>query len=258
MKKSILVLLAVVLFAGTWATNALAVGGLDKLSVDLEVDYASRYIWRGIDLIPDNQPAVQPWLNLGYAVTDKLTVNYLLWADYRLVSGADPADRGGETDNDWDEFDHVGYLTYDLNDTYSFELGYILYYLPSLTNTQEVYGGVTMALPYDLSTSLYVYYDFDSDTPDGIYAKWAVEGTRKITEYADFVASAGLGYMNYEDEFEDGLADLPLSAGISVDLGHGLSTFVSVNYSFTLDALRDNGLNNKNEGWVMTGLALSL
>ena len=243
---------------------------MDKFGLDMEVDFASRYIWRGIDLIPDNQPAIQPWLNASYALTDKLTLNYLFWADYRLVSGGDPPDRN----NKFDEFDHIPYLTYALNDTYSFELGYILYYLPSLTNAQEIYGGVNIALPYNLATSLYLYYNFDDGHPDdnghvdkigdgldGVYVKWKVDGSLPLSDHANLNGSVGLGYMSYDQygaDFKDGFSDLPISIGVSTDLGHGLSASISANYSVTLDALRDNGWNNKNEGWVMAGIAYSL
>lgn len=253
MKKALLLLVAAVLLAGTWSTSARAEAG--ALSGEVGVDYASRYIWRGIDLIPDNQPAIQPWFTVGYGLTDKLTINYLFWADYRLVSGADPEDRDGETDNDWDEFDHVVSLTYEHDDTWSFELGYILYYLPSLTNTQEIYAGATMALPYNLSTSLYVYYDFDDDTPYGTYTKWSVDYSRELTDFAEVSASVGLGYMHYSGDFDSGLSDLPLSLGLTFDLGKGVSAKLSANYSFTLDALDDNEINDKDEAWLMAGMS---
>jgi len=259
MKKALLLLVAAVLLAGAWSTSAMAEAG--KLTGEVGVDYASRYIWRGIDLIPDNQPAIQPRFSLTYGITDQLSVKYLFWADYRLVSGADPEDRGTETDNDWDEFDHVPSLLYTLNDTWSFELGYIWYYLPSIPNTQEVFGGATMALPQNHYTSLYVYYDFDKDNPDGIYVKWTIGGSQPINDYAKCFYSAGLGYMDYDHrnsgDFDAGLADLPLTAGIAVDLGKGLSATISGNYSFNVDALDDNDLNDKDEAWLMTGLAFA-
>jgi hypothetical protein len=254
MKKALLLLVAAVLLAGAWSTSAMAEAG--KLTGDVGVDYASRYIWRGIDLISDNNPAVQPRFSLTYGITDQLSVKYLFWADYRLVSGSD---RTEENDNDWDEFDHIPSLLYTLNDTWSFELGYIWYYLPSIPNTQEVYGGATMVLPKNHYTSLYVYYDFDKDNRDGVYIKWAVGGSQPITDYAKCFYSAGLGYMDYDhrnsDDYNAGFSDLPLTAGISIDLGRGLSASISYNYSFTFDALRDDGANYKNEGWLMTGLA---
>ena len=256
MKKALLLLVAAVLLAGSWSTSARAEAG--ALSGEVGVDYASRYIWRGYDLISDNNPAIQPWFTVGYGLTDKLTVNYLFWADYRLVSGSD---RTEESDNDWDEFDHVVSLVYEMDDTWSFDLGYILYYLPSLTNTQEVYAGATMALPYNLSTSLYVYYDFDDDTPYGTYTKWSVDYSRELTDFAEVSASAGLGYMSYSEGFDSGLSDLPLSLGLSFDLGKGVSASMSANYSFTLDALKDNRdddgyrLNDKDEAWLMVGMS---
>ena len=258
MKKSLFLLVAAVLLVGAWSTSARAEAG--KLTGEVGVDYASRYIWRGIDLISDNNPAVQPRFSLTYGITDQLSVKYLFWADYRLVSGSD---RTEEDDNDWDEFDHVPSLLYTLNDTWSFELGYIWYYLPSIPNTQEVFGGATMALPHNHYTSLYVYYDFDKDNPDGIYVKWTVGGSQPINDYAKFFYSAGLGYLDWDhrrpegDDFDAGLCDLPLTAGIAIDLGKGFTATISGNYSFTLDALDDNGLNDKDEAWLMTGLAFA-
>jgi hypothetical protein len=168
--------------------------------------------------------------------------------------GDDVIDRD-ERDNDWDEFDHVVSLTYDHNDTFSFELGYILYYLPSLTNTQEVYAGATMALPYNLSTSLYLYYDFDDDTPYGTYAKWTVDYARELNEFVEVFSSVGLGYMSYSEGFDSGLADLPLTLGLNLNLGKGVTAKISANYSFALDALEDNDLNDDDEAWLMVGMA---
>ena len=227
----------------------------DKFSLDVEVDYTTRYIWRGMDLIPDNHAAVQPWFNVSYAITDKLTVNYLGWGDYRLIDGSD----SDVIDNDWDEFDHVPYLTFTLNDAVNFELGYIYYYLPSsVNNDQEFYGGVNLALADNLSTSLYVYYNFDSGSADGVYAKWALDFSEPLSEWATFNAGAVVGYMNYDDGFDDGFADLPLSAGVTIDLGHDLTMSVTANYSVTLEALRDNDLNHENEFWILTGLSYSM
>lgn len=252
MKRSLVLLLTVLMMLGALATSAMAEAG--KLSGEVGVDYASRYIWRGIDLISDNNPGVQPRFSLSYGITDELTVKYLFWADYRLVSGSD---RTEENDNDWDEFDHIPSLIYTPNDTWTFELGYIWYYLPSIPNVEEVYVGASMALPHNHYTSLYVYYDFDSDTPDGVYVKLAVGGSQTITDYANCFYSAAIGYMDYDDGFDDGFADLPLTAGISIDLSRGLSASISYNYSFTLDGLDDNGLNDKDEAWLMAGLAYS-
>jgi len=267
MKKVLLLLVAAVLLAGSWSTSARAEAG--ELSGEVGVDYASRYIWRGLDLIEDNNPAIQPWATVGYGLTDKLSISYLFWADYRLVSGSDR--EGDDAENDWDEFDHVVTLTYEMDDTWSFDLGYIYYSLPSVSgsNAEEVYGGATMALPYNLSTSLYVYYQFDSGNPYGTYTKWTVDYSRALTEFAEVSASVGLGYMHYNrtyggEDFDSGLSDLPLSMGLSFDLGKGVSAKISANYSFSLDALEDNQFepggsdyNDKDEAWLMTGLSYS-
>ena len=252
MKKIALMLLVLVCLTGT------AMAG-EKFSLDAGVDYSSRYIWRGMDLIEDNQAAVQPWFSTGYAVTDKLTVSYLFWADYRLIEGDDKANR----DNDWDEFDHVISMNYAFNDNVSFDLGYIYYCLPDgawvsgTNNDQEVYGGVNVALADNLSTNVTVYYNFDRGSADGIYAKWSLDASKALTDTAEFSASAGIGYMDYDNGI-NGFADLPLSTRVSVDLGHGLGMYVSANYSFAFEAVRDNGADYENEAWVMTGLSYSM
>ncbi|MBW2185771.1 MAG: hypothetical protein JRG71_04975, partial [Deltaproteobacteria bacterium] len=204
MKKISLMLLVLVCLSGT------AMAG-EKFSVDAGVDYASRYIWRGMDLIGDDNGAVQPWIDGGFAITDKLAVHGLFWADYRTVDG----DYG-------DEFDYVLYGTYDLNDTLSLELGYIYYYLPANAwddgfRDQEFYGGISAALNDYLSTSFYVYYNFDNDSNDGIYAKLAFDGAKSLTETAELFGSIGIGYMDYDNDFDAGFSDLPLSVGVSVD-----------------------------------------
>lgn len=255
MRKLFVLLYASLCISILWSANALAG---DTFSLDVGADYASRYIWRGLDLIPNNQPAVQPWFNLGYAMNDKLKVNYLLWADYRLVSGGEAADRDGETDNDWDEFDHCFFMTYDMNERVSLELGYIWYYLPSINDAHEVYGGVNVSINEYLSTSLYAYYNVETDDNDLYYIKVALDGTLPLSDHAELFGKIGLGYMDAASGFKGGLSDMPLSVGISTDLGRGLSMYVSGNYSVTLDSLRDNDLNHNNEAWVMTGLSFSM
>lgn len=251
MKKIVLMLLMMVFFSGT------AMAG-EKLSIDAGVDYSSRYIWRGMDLISDDNGAVQPWFDVGYSLTDKLSVHYLFWADYRLIDG----DYDFGDDNTWDEFDHIGYLTYDINDTLSCELGYIYYYLPANAwddgfRDQEFYGGISAALNDNFSTSVYVYYNFDNDSHDGIYAKWSIDGAMALNDHVELYGSVAAGYMDYNDG-QNGFSDIPATVGLSVDLGHNMAMYVSANYSLSCEALRDVGSNDENEAWVMSGLSYSM
>jgi hypothetical protein len=225
-----------------------------KLSLGIEVDYASRYIWRGFDLLEDNSPAVQPSAYIEYALTDKLSLGYSVWGNYRHIS--DNPDFEGE-DNDFNEFDHEFYLNYAVNDTVGLEFGSIYYYYPSTpsgTNTQEVYAGVSVALNDYFSTGFKLYYDIDE--ADGIYANLSVDAEYPLSDAVKATASAGLGYMDYDNDYfvEGGISDfsdLPLSVGFSVDMGHGLSSFMTVNHSFSLA----DEVNNKDESWLMAGVA---
>ncbi len=225
-----------------------------NLSLGVGVDYASRYIWRGFDVLEDNSPAVQPSAYLEYALGDQLSVGYFFWGNYRLVS--DNPDFAGE-DNDFDEYDHEVYLNYALNDNVDVELGYIYYYYPSTpsgTDTQEVYAGINVALNDYLSAGLKAYYDFDEG--EGVYANLAIGAEYPLSDAVSATASAALGYMDYDSDYyvEGGISDfsdLPLSVGFTVDMGHGLSSFTTVNYSFTLA----DEINDKDEGWVMAGIA---
>jgi len=254
MKKIALMLLMVVGLSGT------ALAG-DKFSLDVGVDYSSRYIWRGMDLISDDNAAVQPWVDAGFSITDKLAVHGLVWADYRLIDGDYGSDL--DSDNDWDEFDYVGYLTYDFSEVVSFELGYIYYYLPDgawdggVKENQEFYGGVSLALNDYFSTSIYAYYNFDSDYADGIYAKWSLDGATALNEHVELFGSVGFAYMDYTDGV-NGASDLPVTVGLSFDLGHSLAMYVSANYCVTFDGIRDNDLNDENEAWLMSGLSFSM
>lgn len=255
LKTLVLMVGVVVCVLGGLTSAALAEEeAASSLSLGVEVDYASRYIWRGYDLLEDNSPAVQPMAYVDLALSDSLSVGYFFWGNYRLVS-ANPDFEG--LDNDFDEFDHELYLSYALSDTVSLEAGYIYYYYPSTpegTDTQEVYAGVTVGLNDYLSTRFKVYYDFDEG--EGIYANLALDAEYPVSDTVTATASAALGYMDYDsDYFAEGgiseLSDLPLSVGFAVDMGHGLSSFTTVNYSITLA----DELNGKDEGWLMTGIA---
>lgn len=229
---------------GFWSFNALADEEESALSVGIEVDYASKYIWRGFNLYGDSNPGVQPSAYLEYAVNDELSVGYSIWGSYNV------------DESDLDEVDHELYLNYALNDSVGLELGYILYRYPSASayNTEEIYVGASLSLNDFFTASFKV--NFDTDEADGYYANLKLEGEYPLNDIFTLNGSAALGYMNYDNDYyvEGGISDfsdLSLILGVSADFGNGFSSFATLNYSVSLA----DEVNEDNEAWVVAGLA---
>lgn len=248
------------------AAPAWAIGPVD---VGLGADYVTRYIWRGYDLVPDNNPAFQPSGSVGFSPMEGLDLSAAVWASYGL---SDSSDKASRDKNEWDEIDYTVGLDYAITDTLSVSLGHIYYFFPQvsdsdLNDTKEVYVGVSMGLPYDLSTGLTVYYDYDNGK--GIYANWTIDYSRSLSEAVAVAAGFNVGYVNYTEDAEDDgfyvdadgdalqtFSDATLSMGVDVDLGYGFALANYLYYTMPLGDLKDD-VNDNNEAWGKVTLSYS-
>lgn len=250
--------LATVAAAPAWALGPFGVG--------VGADYVSRYIWRGYDLVEDNRPAFQPSGTISYSPTDTLTASFSVWASYG-VSEPDSA-------NEWDEIDYTVSLDYAPSDTVSISLGHIYYFFPTasgpktsdVNDTKEVYVGVSVGLPANLSADLAVYYDYNNGK--GIYANFGLGYSRGLSETVSVSLGANVGYMNYsEDDPETafyadkdgdafrGFSDANFTVGVDVALGYGFTLANSLVYTIPLD----DAINSADrEVWTLTSLSFEL
>jgi len=240
--KVLLFLGVLLCFSGLLSSAAMAEEEESALSLGVEIDYASRYISRGVDVNGDNDPSIQPSAYIEYAISDALSVGYCYWGNYNLETSTR------------DEDDHEFYLSYALTDTVTLDAGYI-YYVLDLEDTDsdgwdEAYVGATVSLNDYLSTSGKVIFGVGSNNDGYYYAKVSADGEYSINDTFGLFGSVALGYTDDGEDFSD-FSDLPISLGVSADLGNGLSSFVSVTHSISLD----DAINEEDETFVTVGVA---
>jgi hypothetical protein len=209
-----------------------------------QVDVTSRFIWRGFDLLPDNNSALQPSLTFDLGDSG-FSLN--IWASFAL------------TDRDiykyWDEIDLT--LTYALKtpEALSLVLGFTNYGYWFARNfefkdntTQEFF--VELGFPkVPLSPTLTAFYDINLG--DGLYVQ-LTGGHAVPLGGLTLDLAAALGYnagMFLPEGADTGFSDLTIGASLPIKLG-GLTLSPFVNYTFVfLDAVNDD-----NELWFGASL----
>ena len=138
MKKMVSAAIVLALATIVLSTPAMAF----EASADAYVGVYSKYLWRGFDLSEDDNLVVQPG-------TDVSVGNFTLsfWGNL------------SENTGDMNEVDLTIDYSTDLSELISVSVGNILYDVDGLSDTNEIYLGVT--LNTILEPSLKVYYDYD-------------------------------------------------------------------------------------------------
>jgi hypothetical protein len=210
-----------------------------------QVDFTSRFIWRGFDLLPDNNSALQPSLTYDFADSG-FSLN--VFASFALT------DRG--IYKYADEIDLT--LTYALktSETLSLVLGFTNYgwwFAQDFTfednTTQEFF--VELGFPrVPFSPTLTAFYDINLG--DGLYVKLTGGHSLPLRGELNLDLAATLGYnagMFLPEGADTGFSDLTIGASLPIKLG-GLTLSPFVNYTFVfLDAV-----NQDNELWFGASL----
>ena len=212
---------------------------------NFQVDVTSRFIWRGFDLLADNNSAFQPSLTYDFGDSG-FSLN--VWASFAL------------TDRDVykyaDEIDLT--LTYALKtpETLSLVLGFTNYgwwfardFEFEDNTTQELF--VELGFPkVPLSPKLTAFYDINLG--DGLYVKLTGGHSLPIGGGLSLDLAATLGYnagMFLPEWADTGFSDLTIGASLPIKLG-SLTLSPFVNYTFVfLDAV-----NEDNELWFGASL----
>jgi len=212
MKKLSLLLVAAVL-----TVSCLVPAGAQAVeaSADAYVAVATKYLWRGFDLSPDDTFVVQP----GADVTiGGFTVSW--WGNL------------SENTGELNEVDLTLDYSLDLSDMVSLSVGNILYDVDGLSDTNELYVGVSLNTL--LSPSLTAYYDYDEF--DGNY--YVVLGVGHSLDLSEGLsASAGLSasYL-HDDILDDGwLHVLEVTAGLDYAVNEQVTAGLSALYFTKLD-----------------------
>lgn len=188
MKKLVAILTMVMaLSVGAIAPASAEEGSKLTPTVDLDLTFNSKYVWRGMLLVDDW--VAQPSVTAGIA---GFSVN--VWGDFNLT------DENGK-EKAFDEIDVTLDYTFSLGD-FSIPLGVIIYTFPNgPTDTTEAYLGVS----YDwiVTPSLTVYADMDQ-VSGGIYALGSLDysyelplGDAPVSASIDVGASIGWGNEDY-------------------------------------------------------------
>lgn len=178
-----------------------------NLNADLsfQLDFTSRYIWRGFDLNPHEQPALQPSINYTFKDTG-LTFN--IWSSISFA------------DKEVNEIDFTLTYTFLDSDIFSLSAGFINYSWFFADNfkikddtTQEIFISADLKDIF-LNPGLCIYYDFGNG--DGFYILTKVSQRIKISKSGGIDLFVSLGYNGGQwlaDGAEPGFSDMNL--GIS-------------------------------------------
>ena len=214
-------------------------------NVSFQADLTSRFIWRGFDLLPDNNSALQPSLTFDLGDSG-FSLN--LWSSFALT------DRG--IYKYWDEIDLT--VTYALKtpENLSLVLGFTNYGYWFARNfnfkdhtTQEFFVEVGLPKVF-LSPKLTAFYDINLG--DGLYVQLSAVHPVSLAGNIGLDLSAKLGYNagQYLPEGADtGFSDLTIGASAPLKVGTvTLSPFFNYTFVF-LDAVNDD-----NELWFGVSL----
>jgi hypothetical protein len=224
----------VILFAVLSVVN-LTAGGFTY-----QLDFTSRFIFRGMDLLYDNKPAFQP--SVTYEFGDSgFSLN--AFGSFCL------SDRSVYKYSD--EIDLTLSYAFKTPEKYSLVVGfthYALYFSRNFTfkgnTTQEFF--IELGLPgVFLSPTFAAYYDINHG--DGLYMQLSGAHSAKLTEKLNIDLSASLAYnagKTVGSQRIKGFNDLTVGAAVPIKTGK-LTVAPFVNFSIIfLDAI-----NNENEFW---------
>lgn len=199
-KKFLLTALCVLLFGTSFTTHIDA-------RTQFSLDFKTRYIWRGFDFNPNNEPVLQPSITFGLGDSG-LALNF--WGSFSFEDK-----RVNETDIT---------LSYEFSKmkNLSLSVGFIHYgwyfagdFKFKDNTTQEIY--VTAGLPeIPLNPTLTLYYDFNNG--DGVYLVLGISRGLKLTGSITLDLSAALGYNGGMWVEEPGFSDLDLLVSLPFQL----------------------------------------
>ena len=243
MERSIFGMSLFNLIAVAGISLAVLFAGGSRVSAEVETSgnftYVSQYIWRGWDLAPDSEPALQG----GISVAHPSGVSLDVWGSYAI-----------DDDSQLDELDYtIGYATM-ISDTAELSFGYTLYTFPSLTEgggaaqseSREAFAGLAFPDVF-LGPSLTLYHDWEDG--DGTYIFLGLGYDVEFTESGapPLCLSLGAGYNSGQwgsatttGRDEKGISDIDLGASMTFTAG-SVDITPSLNYIITpMDEINDD------------------
>lgn len=198
----------IALLLGLMAVTLLPLPG----SVSGGVDVVSRYVWRGFDLLYDNHPAVQPYLNVGLGESG---LSLGVWSSFALAKWSDYK-AANEIDLS---------LSYDFAMSEGWELSagatlYGYWFAEDFSfrdaTSPELFASLTR-IDLPLSPSLSVYYDLNLGS--GLYATLGGSHEWKLAEKARLEAGGLIGFNSRQYIGRTGFSDVVLYVRAPLSLG---------------------------------------
>ncbi|MCF7837783.1 MAG: TorF family putative porin [Candidatus Marinimicrobia bacterium] len=202
---------------GGWlALAVLWAGGAGAAEVEVNVDAASAYVFRGVTL--NDGMVLQPSVEVaGFPVP--LTVG--VWGNFDL----DDYD-GALTENQFSEVDWYASYAVALTEKAEVAAGYTEYTYPGAEGDADREASLGLALDLPLAPSLTVYYGLDGAVRKDLYIEAAVEHGVEVGEVA-LTAGATVGYLDPEAaEAESGFANYTVSLGASYGIVSVTGTYI--------------------------------
>ena len=217
----------------------------DEVAAGGSVAYVSRYIWRGQDLLADNDPAIQPSVTFTFS----RNVSFNVWGSYGF---------GGPNEkNELDELDFTLSYSGALNKLVSYTVGhtYYTFHTGGLEESQETFAGISFP-EAPLNPAVTLYGDWGSDVSRGYYLSVTGSKEFRLGRSQPLTLSLSVGYCDGQWSMEPGISDINI--GLSTTKKLGLVTITpSLNYTYVPDkASTAKGttsppkINTHNEIWM--------
>ena len=228
----------------------LGVGGSAHGAVETtgSVTYVSKYIWRGWDLAPTDEPAVQGSMTVAWPSGWGLNV----WGSYAM-----------DSDSQLDELDYTLSYTGRLTDDAHISTGVTHYTFPSIvsgaeaqTKSKEAYVCVYWPDAF-LAPSLAVYEDWEAGDGTYVYLRAGHDFNMRTMKGDETVPpltfKLGAGYNNGQWGAVSGISDVDLGLSMTFTSG-SMSITPAVNYVI----VPEDTVNTDNEFWFGLGVGFNL
>jgi len=252
MRKGIISITGIALFAAV----IICAAGLPAAAgpVSASANLVSRYIWRGQDLLPSNDMALQP--SVTYTLPQGVSLN--AWGSFGF---------GGPNEKDeLDELDFTASYSGEISGRLSYTVGhtYYTFHTAGPDESQETFAGVTLT-KVEMKPAIMVYGDWGSDVSRGYYVNISGSKDFKVMLAGEKTMTLGLsaGYCDGQWSMEPGISDVNFSLSMPLKMKR-ITLTPSVNYTYVPDkASSAKGttsppkINSQNELWAGIGITLN-
>ncbi len=212
-----------------------------QAKVDYQLDYASRYIWRGFDLNPNNQFVIQPSANYQFPNSN--------WSVNAWMSLS-------KKDKDLNELDLTFNYDFPVTGSIAVSAGLIHYgwywakdFSHKKNTSMETY--VTLAWQNcDLNPEISLYQDFKNG--NGFYGQLKLSKEIKLSKSNNMEISSSIGYNQKQWVSASGFSDFNMT--LAFPMTSGKFTFTPF-YSHTWVLLKEVNPGKAHEHWVGLSVA---